>query len=296
MSITVTTPTGHIGSLVTDMLLGRGEHVTVVARDPKKVAHFARRGAAVVQGSHADAETLIKATQRADALFVLSPPDIRANDHRMHARRFGLAAARAVRKNQISHVVNLSAIGADLDGGSGPVLGLRDNEAILDSVASNLTHLRPGYFMENTLDQIPSLKLTGKIYSIFSGQKPIPMIATRDIAAYVTDLLVHRDWTGRQIVELCGSEDESFNQVAEILSRILGMPVRHETITAAQSKTVLEEIGASKHVADLLVELSQGINEGRIHFHKEDNFIAAPTSYTAFAREIFQPAYKSLNI
>lgn len=296
MSITVTTPTGRIGSMTAEILLRRGEQVTVVARNPKKVTQLAKLGASIVHGSHADAEIMLRATRDAEALFLLSPPDLHAEDGRVQVRRFGLAAAKAVKDNSIPYVVNVSSIGVDLANGSGPVAGLRDNEEILNEAASNVVHLRPAYFMDNTIDQIPALKLTGKLYSPFLGQTPVPMIATRDIAAYAAELLIARDWQGRKIVELNGSEDESFNEIAEILTRILGMPVRHETLTPARTKAALQETGASKQLSDLLVELSESFSNGKVKFHRQAEYIAAPTSFSAFAKEVFRPAFKTTEI
>jgi hypothetical protein len=199
MPITVTTPTGHIGSRVTDILLSNGVKGSIIARDPGKVVDFEKRGAMVIPGSHADVDTVISATKGSQALFLVTPPELSTNDQRTQARSFGIAAAPAVRENKIPHVVHLSSIGA---------------EAI------------------------------------------------------------------------------RFDEVAKILSKTLERPIVHETITAAQSKTALVNMGTSPHMAGLLNELSEGINAGKVRFRTPRNSeTATPTSYAVFAEEVFRPAF-----
>ena len=55
MKITVTTPTGNIGRVLTEKLLASDAELTLIARSAEKVADFAQRGARVIQGSLADA-------------------------------------------------------------------------------------------------------------------------------------------------------------------------------------------------------------------------------------------------
>lgn len=292
MSITVTTPTGHIGSALTDLLLKGNEPVTLIARHPEKVARFAERGAKIVEGSHGDTRTVVAATRGADALFVLVPPDFTSSDMRAHYRRFGEASAEAVRENNLPHVVLLSSVGADLDGGNGPIAGLFDVEAILDDAAKNLAKLRPGYFMENTLMQLGTIKERGQLYTTFDGESPVPMVSTRDIAERAAGLLIERGWSGHPIIELQGPKDVSYNQVAAILSKTLDKEVQHVSISPPKFKESLLGMGASEHVADLFNEMGESMKAGRINFKQPRNENTwAPTTYATFAREVFKGAY-----
>ena len=56
-----------------------------------------------------------------------------------NALRSGLDTAAAIKKNDVPYVVHLSSVGADLDEGSGPVLGLHDNEMILAEAAESFS-------------------------------------------------------------------------------------------------------------------------------------------------------------
>ncbi|HMB70326.1 MAG TPA: NAD(P)H-binding protein, partial [bacterium] len=164
MKVAVTTPTGNIGSVVTDKLLAAGADVTLLVRDPGKVKAFADRGAKAVAGSLDDAEYVTLATRGADCLFWLTPPNYAAPDFRGYQNEVGRCAAAAVKSNGISRVVHLSSLGAHLDSGTGPILGLRDIEGMFADTGAHVTNLRPGMFMENHLMSLPTILEAGSVF------------------------------------------------------------------------------------------------------------------------------------
>jgi uncharacterized protein YbjT (DUF2867 family) len=292
MKIVVTTPTGNIGRVVADSLIRAGEKPILIARDPSKVKDLADAGARVFAGSHGDPAALAEATRGADALFVLTPPDYRATDIRDHYRGFAAAAAHAIRANKIPRVVHLSSVGAELSSGNGPVAGLYVAEAILAAVADNLIQLRPGYFMENTLGQIPSLLGAGALFTTFAGGAKIPMIATRDIGASAARWLRDDGWTGRRVVELQGAGDVSYDQVAAALSETLGRKLAHVTVTAEQQTEALVGMGLSPVLAASFAELAAAVESGRMRFHEPRSAAnTTPTTYPEFAAQVFAPAF-----
>ena len=160
MKIAVTTPTGHVGSVVADFLLDFGGDIRVklLGRRPDKLARFTRRGAEASIGSLDDVSYLVRATQDVDALFWVTPPGYGSDKLRAYQKRMGTAVAAAVSSNRVPRVVNLSSIGADQRSGAGPISGLHDVEQLLDETATKITHLRPGFFFENLLGQIDSIR------------------------------------------------------------------------------------------------------------------------------------------
>ncbi len=76
--IVVTAPTSTIGRQVLDGLIGRGEAVRVVARDPQRLSPQVRDQVEVVQGSHRDSDVIHRAFAGADAVFWLVPADPQA--------------------------------------------------------------------------------------------------------------------------------------------------------------------------------------------------------------------------
>lgn len=295
MSIVVTTPTGNIGSAVTRHLLDAGEKPVLIARDPSKLKDAAARGAVIKQGSHGDADFLAGAAKGADALFVLTPPDMTMTDIIAHYRRFAEAAAKAAKANGIPYVVHLSSVGGELPSGNGPVAGLHAAEEILDAAGiPNLTHLHPAYFMENTLAQIPVILQMGAIVSGFPVGTTFPMIATRDIGERAAAMLRERDWSGRRIVELQGAVDSGYDEVAAILSDVLDRDLKHVVASDEQQIEAMTGMGVSAAMAASLVELTHGIADGKVHMHeKRSDANTTPTIYRDFAREVFKPAFEA---
>jgi len=112
MKVAIVTPTGNTGSKLAPRLLDGGAELILLCRDPKKVSALTARGAKAEVGDLKDAGYVARATERADALYWVTPPDFSVPD--LHAFQAGLGrnAADAVRKNGIKRVVHLSSIGA----------------------------------------------------------------------------------------------------------------------------------------------------------------------------------------
>ncbi|MFG2715648.1 NAD(P)H-binding protein [Streptomyces goshikiensis] len=103
--IVITTPTGDIGRQVLDRVLDSGEPVRVIVRDPSRLPEHVRTQVEVVEGSHADADTIAKALDGADRLFWLVPPA--GFRDAGPARRYYLDFARAVAQEATSRGVRM---------------------------------------------------------------------------------------------------------------------------------------------------------------------------------------------
>ena len=293
MTIVITTPTGNIGGKTASLLLDAKENITVIARNRDKVAALAKRGAKIVEGSHSDSKLLVEATRNAKALLFITPPNFVSEDIVADYAVFGEAAAEAISQNNIPHVVYLSSVGAEQTSGTGPILGSHYNEERLNKVARNIVHLRPAYFMENTLGQIQSIIGAGQLFTPLKGNTAFPMIATADIAARAAMLLKTRNFSGQQVMELMGPEDMSYNRVAEVLSGVLGKKLSHTTVPGSALVDSIVQMGGSKHMGESLLELTMSIESNHIHFSQErSEENRTSTTYETFAKEIFMPVFE----
>jgi uncharacterized protein YbjT (DUF2867 family) len=292
MKIGVTTPTGHVGSAVTDFLLdvGGSTKVKLLGRRPERLRRFVERGAEMAVGSQDDANYLIRATRGVDALFWATPPGAGSDNVRAFQNRLGLAAATAIRSNQIACVVNLSSIGADHDSGFGPINGLHDIERLLDDATSQVTHLRPGFFFENLLMQMDSIRSAGTIALPLSGSRRVPMIASRDIGRVAANRLTNQHWTGRTVLELHGPADLSFDEVAAILSEALARKVTFVQADPQQARQAIIEHGVSENAADLMLEMYSAVETGRLRpSQPRSPETTTPTTLAEFARQVMLP-------
>jgi uncharacterized protein YbjT (DUF2867 family) len=294
MNYTVTTPTGHIGSRITDNLLKAGKKVKVVARDRAKVADFVNRGATAVEGDLEDKEFLTQATAGTDVLFWLTPPNFTVQDFRAYQNNLGSNAASAIAENKIPYVVNLSSLGAHLANGNGPVNGLHDVEQAINEVAANVTHLRPTAFMENVLNSLGGVKQAGAIFLPVDGTTAIPMIASQDIGDFATEVMVYTTWTGKNVKHLWGPKEYSYNQVAKILTHVLEKEVNHVQVTPQQAKEAMTGMGLTEDLSDQYLELYNSLSEGTFTSGTDNPDSRGTTTFEEFARNTLRPIYAGM--
>ncbi len=260
----ITGATGHIGNQAADILLAGKEKVRVVGRSAPRLQPFVERGAEAVVGDLADGEFTARAFAGADAVFAMIPPHYAAEDFRAWQNRVGSNIAAAISSTGVKYVVNLSSQGADLPAGSGPIMGLRDQEERLNRLAGvNVLHLRPTYFMENLLMNIPLIRQLGIAGAAVRGDRKFAMIATRDIAAEVAERLSRRDFSGKSVKDLLGPRDLSLDEAIAVIGRRIGRSdLKYVQFSYEEAAKGMTAMGISPDVARLFNEMSKALNEG----------------------------------
>jgi uncharacterized protein YbjT (DUF2867 family) len=292
MKIAVTTPSGHVGSAVVSYLvdLGSSIHVKLLCRRPEKLRRFVQRGAETAVGAQDDADYLTQATGDVDALFWATPPGYGSDDVRAFQNRLAKAASAAIRANEIPRVVNLSSVGAQLDSGVGPINGLHDVEQVLDDASANVTHLRPGFFFENLIWQLDSMRKCGRISLPISGAQAFPMIATRDIGRAAATRLADSKWTGHWVRELHGPADLSFQDVAGILSKVFDRKITYARCDPKEMRRVLLGSALSESAADLMLEMYDAVETGRLRTTQPRSAeTTTSTTLEEFAHDVLLP-------
>ena len=290
MRIVVSTPTGNVGRVTTDRLLDAEAEVVVIHRDTAKVEDLAERGAQVFQGSIGDETSLTAATAGADALFWVTPSPSTAANLRAAQNDFGVAAAAAIRANEIPRVVNVSSVGAQHDAGTGPIAGLHDVEEMLEATGASVLHLRPAYFFENYIPQAQVITAMGAIMLPVSGAHSLPMIATRDVGAVAADKLLDERWSGTSVLGLHGPEDLSFDQAAAAISAAIGRTVGHTPIDEMQARMGLSMLGLGQSVIDAMVEMYHAIETGHlVAAEPRTDDTTTPTTMVEWAKDVMAP-------
>lgn len=290
----ITGATGNIGSKTADMLLEKGEKVRVIGRNAERLRRFAAKGAETIAGNLKDADFVSRAFRGATAVFTMIPPDVTATDFRANQNEFGTSIATGIARSGVDCVVNLSSQGADLGSGSGPIMGLRDQEARLNRLEGvDILHLRPTYFMENLLMTIPLINSYGFAGSAVRGDLKFAMIATRDIAACVAERLVKRDFAGKSYWDLLGQRDLSLNEAFEVVGREIGRPeLNYMQFIYEEAAKGMREMGFSSDTARLFVEMSKALNEGLFAVGRpRTSQNTTPTSIEEFAATFAEAYY-----
>jgi uncharacterized protein YbjT (DUF2867 family) len=275
------------------LLNQKGHELILLARNPDKLTKEQARGAKVVQGDLGDAAAVTKATQGADALFFLIPPNFAVPNYRAYYVELARNGADAVKANTIRHTVFLSSVGAHLSKGTGPILGLHDAEKIFSQVTQGLTILRPGWFMENSLWDLDSIKSANSIFMPLSGDITVPMIATADIAERAARIITGPVPSRPTIVSLHGPKDYSMDECARIISRVIGKEVKHVQVPPAKAKEAMIALGATEAVAATMLEMYAGFQAGKIIDEvKRSPETTTPTTFETFAKNVLAPRLK----
>jgi uncharacterized protein YbjT (DUF2867 family) len=124
----------------------------------------------------------------------------------------------------VGRVVGVSMLsrGTPWAGRAGFVTGSLAMDDLIAASGVAYRALTNPYFMEDTARQAESIKDQGVFSYPIAGDRKLPTIATRDIAAAASRLLLDASWSGAGEVPLLGPEDLSFNDMAEIMSQVLG--------------------------------------------------------------------------
>lgn len=293
--IVITGASGNTGSIVAEMLLAKGEKVRVIGRDAKKLERFLQKGAEAVVTSLENAAALERAFAGATAVYTLVPPNVSAPDMRAYQELISDAVAAAVERARVPYVVNLSSVGGDKAEKVGPVVGLHRMEEKLNRIAgANVLHLRPAYFMENHLALIGLIQKMGMFAGTLRGDKPIPMIATRDVGAAAAEAILALKLSGKQTQELLGPRDYSMDEAASIIGKAIGKPgLSYTGVPRMLAKPALMQMGLSESTVDALFEMNEALNSGfmaPLELRSPQN--TTPTTLEQFAAEEFAPRFQ----
>ncbi len=281
--------TGHIGSKLAAHLAKRGHQVTGIGRDQNKFNTLGLKNVTFRQGDLHDVPFLTALLKEADAAFLLIPPNVTAPDVPAFQNEVGEAITQAVKDSGIHYVVNLSSQGAEMAADTGPVMGLHHQEQRLNQVAGlNVLHLRPAYFMENLLANIPMIQHMGITGSAMRPDVSIPMIATQDIAEVAAQALDQLRFEAMEIKDLLGPRDVSMQETAQLIGKAIGRPdLPYVQFSYEDSIKGMEQAGLSASMAALYTEMSRGSNEKGI-FNRTTRTPenSTPTTLEQFAESV----------
>src|ERR1039458_4021249 len=288
--IVVTAPTGHIGSQVLSTLLQHDEAVRVIVRDPDRLPAEVRDRVEVVAGSHRERDVVDRAFERADSVFWLVPADRTAQSVYDAYVSFSIPAADAIVRRGVSRVVTVSALRRGQPRWAGHVAASLAMDDLLRSTGVHLRALTMPSFMDNMLYQVQSIRNDGVIGGTIPGDLKAPSVDTRDIAAVASRLLLDHTWTGQDSLGVLGPEDLSLNDMAAILTDVLGMPVRYEEGRREQDKKDFVSFGYSDAMAQSMIDMDIAKEHGLDNGLERTPENTTPISFRQWAEEILKPA------
>ncbi|WP_181770549.1 NAD(P)H-binding protein [Amycolatopsis pittospori] len=291
--IVVTTPTGQIGSQVLGRLIEGGEPVRVIARDPARLADHVRERVEVVKGSHGDRDVVDQAFDGADAVFWLAAADPRAESLEAAFVDFTRPACEAFENRGVERVVGISALGRGTAENAGHVSASLAMDELIGASGVNYRALVMPSFMDNLLWQAKSIVDDGVFFGPLSGDLKAPTCANRDIAAAAARLLLDSSWGGVADVPVLGPEDLSQHDLAEIMSDVLGRPVRYQRIPMEAVREQQLAIGRSEAVAQGMVDMMAAKEAGLDNVQPRTPEATTPTTFRQWCEDVLKPAVAS---
>jgi uncharacterized protein YbjT (DUF2867 family) len=234
-------------------------------RDAKKGDAWAALGCEIALAEMEDSEALTKAFAGATAVFILPPSEFDPEPGYPEAQLVIDSVVAALKTARPERVLCLSTIGGD---------AIHDNllsqrtmmEKAVTALGIPVTILRPGWFIENALWDVPSARDSGVIYSFLQpADKLFPMVATRDVGRIAAEL-IQEDWSGTRVVELEGPRRVSPNDLASAFATALGKPVRVETVPRDTREALFRSQGMKNPTPR--IRMLDGFNEGWIEFQE----------------------------
>ncbi len=294
--LVITGATGNIGSRLANNLIEQGHNTRVIGRSAERLKWLTDKGAQAAIGSLDDAGFLAEAFSGATGVFTMIPPNLQSEDIRAFQNRVGKATAFGIESAGVKQVVNLSSLGAHLGDRAGIVAGLWDQEERLNKLTGvNVVHLRPGWFMENTLAAVEAVKQHRVFGSPLSLDLKIAFVATADIADVATEYLSKLEFSGHIVRDIMGERDVTYPELAAAFSKAIGQgDIPYVQMSFGDFEGALTQMGMSDSYMTALIEYLKRLEDKAVVNLPADRKpeSTTKTSIEDFAK-IFAQLYKS---
>jgi NAD(P)H dehydrogenase (quinone) len=130
------------------------------------------------------------------------------------------------KKAGVQHIVHLGACGRD-DASIGHWAWHQLVERYIEWSGCSFTHLRPECFMQNLLSYDGTQAVKSGVIEQYTGDTPFSWVDGEDVARVAAQALLHPDTHAGQTYRL-GYDVQSYGDVANIMTRVLGQPFRYD--------------------------------------------------------------------
>ena len=250
--ILVTGATGKVGGAVVRHLANNGS-VDVIAgvRSPQKAAHL---GVEVRELDFDRPETLESALKDVDRTFFLTGYTV---DMFRQSKSFVNAAKRA----GVRQIVHLGACGDD-DTQVAHWGWQQFVERYIEWAGFEFTHLRPDIFMQNLLGYGGARAAGDGVIRHYVGDASISWVDTDDVAEVGATILVDPQAHTGKVYRLA-SDERTYRQVAQALTKVLGQSFAYEARPAAEFMEKVLAAGADAAYMHSAYENYAAYSEGK---------------------------------
>ncbi len=235
---------GNVGRPLVKALLAQGEKVRAATRSGAAV-----EGAEGVAFDYANPAALAAALDGVDRAYVVLPAG------HVEALALLLPVVELLAARRIK-IVFQSAIGVNADDS----IPYRQVELAIERSGVPFVILRPNWFADN-FHTYWKAGVDHGVIAVPAGQGRSSFIDARDIAASAAAALTRSDFDG-QALDLTGPEALGYGEAAQLLSEVIGKPVRYEAVDDASFVAQLSGAGVPRDYAAFLAGIFHPVREG----------------------------------
>ena len=180
--------------------------------------------------------------------------------------------------------------GTELSKKAGPISASLSKDEEIEKSGVDYRALWCPALMDNMLSNVQSIKQQGVFFSPSRADMKTPQVSTKDIGAMGAKFLLDRTWTGQGGSAVLGPEDISFNDMAAIISDVLGKTVRYQQVPADAYKAQLIQYGANEIFAQGIVDMLIAKDNGLDNVELRTTQNTTPTSFHQWCEEVLKPA------
>ena len=257
--IVVTGAAGHLGRVIVTNLIARvpSGRVGASARDPAKVADLEALGVRVRCGDFDDIETIKHSFEGATQVLIVSSNARAFGGDPLAQHRNAITAARAVGVKRIVYTSHMAASPTSL---FPPMLDHAATEVMLADSGLAWTALRNGFYAASGIALMGDALKTGVIETPADGK--ISWTAHGDLAEAAAIILADEGRYDGPTPPLTGSQSLNYDDVAEMVSKLINKPMRHEVLTDEALRAKIVARGAPEAAVNILLGLYRASRKG----------------------------------
>jgi NAD(P)H dehydrogenase (quinone) len=267
--ILVTGATGHFGNASINFLLEKGikaNQILALVRNDQAAEAFKKQGVGTVMGDYDDYQSLVKAFTGVEKLLLISGNDVekRLGQHQN--------AIRAAKEAGIKHIVYTSFQRRN-ENESSPLWILAHShiqtEKWLKESGIAYTILKNNIYMDFLPGFIgEKIAETGVIY-VPAQNGRIAAVLRLEMAEAAASILSSSGHEGKEY-DITNSEALSYEEIANILSEVLGKPINYISPTAEEYKNTLLGYGVPKEGVEIFSSIAVAQAEGELDLESKD--------------------------
>lgn len=246
--------TGHIGSVLSDLLLKANMQVTIIGHNADKQKQWIAKGAHYEIADILDSEKLHSIFRTADRIFILNPPADPKGDAESREIKQAESIVKALKGLHPQKIVLASTYGAREGKNIFDLGTLYQLEQALQKLGLPLAIIRSAYYMSNFDLPAEMAIQSGKLSTLIPADFKIPMVAPKDIATLAAACLQDAR-TG--IFYIQAQDEYSAEDVTRILTTLSNKKITPQEIPEEKWSSYMEENGFSSTSVESFIGMTR---------------------------------------